>query len=117
MELKVEVLESVVKIAHKHIEFPYYGWWDHKKDNIIKMDIVYYDNDVINIIANKISHINIIEINYGFCVNTNIKKSKVRVGNLDIVNNDINHYLRDYCDMATEEEYNKFKKQALKDLK
>lgn len=116
MELKVEVLESISKIIDKNIEFPYYGWWDHKKNHIIKMDIVYYDNKIPTI-GGKISHINVIEINHGFGIHTSIKKDTVRVGNLDIVSNDINYYLRDYSDIATEIEYNNFKKQALKDLK
>ena len=36
MKINIEVTELLRKTIEEDIDFPYYGWWDDKKNSIIK---------------------------------------------------------------------------------
>lgn len=110
MDVKIECIKRVSEIISKKIEFPYYGWWSHKKETIIKMYPVYDKHD-----TSHINSIKIIKISCGFGFDTFITTENITVSN-GVIDEEITYFLRDYADIATETQFNDFKNIALNDI-
>ena len=64
MKVKIEQTELITTITEKEINFPYFGWWDHKKEQIVKID---YGKDI-----HKSHKLNCVTIRNGWCINPSI---------------------------------------------
>jgi hypothetical protein len=93
------------------VSFPYYGWWNHKKDSIVKMFPVYHTHD-----KKLISYILVIKVVKGFSLNTSIISDIIHVSN-NVIDENITYILRDYVTVATEQEFKNFRLEALNELK
>jgi hypothetical protein len=111
MKINVENRKFVSERIQLDVNFPYYGWWSSKKDGIIKMYPEYYQHD-----KTLLRHIVVITIKMGFGINTQIYREHILVSDTNLISEDIQHYLRDYADVATEKEFNAFKFKAVEDL-
>jgi len=111
MIIKVVERKVVNEVQTLNVEFPYYGWWDGKKDSIVKMYPVYYQYS-----KHKISHINVIKIQHGFAINSRITCEKINAGENNVISEEINYVLRDYPEPATEADFQKFRQSAIEVL-
>ena len=111
MKINVENRKFVSERIQLDVNFPYYGWWSSKKDGIIKMYPEYYQHD-----KTLLRHIVVITIKMGFSINTEIRRDHILVSDTNLINSEIQGYLRDYADQATEQEFQKFKFLAVEDL-
>jgi hypothetical protein len=110
MKTKIEKIKVVKEIIESEINFPYIGWWSNKKEDIIKMYYEYYEHNT------KIpKHLKCIIIRNGWDINSSITSKTISVHN-GVINGDIIPILRDYADLATEEEFQEFREKTLKEL-
>lgn len=106
MELKVKKQVFKENIETIEVTFPYFGWWDSDKDEIIRIDIEYYTYNA------SVSHLKYVKICNNWGSTPSIIAGIVRAER-NIVGEDLTILLRDYADIATEEEFEKFKEDAL----
>jgi hypothetical protein len=112
MNINIKDFKVVNETLTREIEFPFYGWWDNKKERIIKMYPEYY---TVLPKLKKIKRIVIIWINLGWNTDARIIKLHVLVNN-DVIDNDIQAYFNDYTLKATEAEFLEFRDKAIKEL-
>lgn len=102
VKIKIEQTKVITTITEKEIKFPYFGWWDHKKEQIVKID---YGKDI--------HKLNCVTIKNGWCINPSIYLETISI--IDgVIEEKINYLLRDYSDTATIEEFEEFKNKTLK---
>jgi hypothetical protein len=92
------------------VKFPYYGWWNHKKDSIVKLLPVYYPHD-----KSLLNYIQVTKVVKGFSLNTCITSEVIRVSN-NVIDERITYILRDYSTVATEQEFRNFRIETLNEL-
>jgi len=107
--IQIEETKFVKEIIEKDINFPYIGWWSNKKEEIIK---IFYEYDSI---PNIPKHLKYIIIKNGKNINPSIVSDTISITN-GIIDGDIIHLLRDYADIATEKEFQEFRKITLNTL-
>jgi len=114
MKIYINNKKIVEDIISKEVVFPYYAWYSEKKESIIKMYPQYYKY------TSKLQYIIIIKIIKDWNVDTQIIKDHIVVLESDrytsIIDEKIQTYLTDYWILATEEEFLKFRQQAIEDL-
>jgi hypothetical protein len=110
MKTNIENKKFVTEVVSKNITFPYYGWWSHKKEDIIKMYPEYYEHD-----KSVLKRIVVVKIKMGWNTDTEIRKDFISVSN-NVISSEIQIYLRDYADQATEAEFLEFRNKAIIDL-
>jgi len=111
METKIRTFEQVEKIIDKNIDFPYYGWWSYKKEEIIKIDLV-----LSICFPGRIDHLKIIKIQSGFAIKSSITSDRLTISDEGIIHGDIIYLLRDYADIATAQEYSDFRESVIDEL-
>ena len=109
MKIKIEEIKVVTEIFEKNVDFPYFGWWSNKKDEIIKIFLEYNDDETI------INGVKCVVIKNGWNINSSITSNNIHVHD-NIIDNDIDILLRDYHVIATEKEYNDFREIAINKL-
>jgi hypothetical protein len=116
MKFNIDSRKVTSEIITQEITFPYYGWWSPRKNEIIKMYPEYYDDG-----SETIKSIGVITISKGWAIDTRIiskhifvKNKTIDGGICEIINDDILTFLRDYADVATEEEFLNFRLEAIK---
>jgi hypothetical protein len=110
MKLNIENIKLVTDVIQMDVEFPYYGWYSNKKEEIIKIYPEYYVSD-----KNIIKRFVIVKIKKGWNIETSILNKFILVSN-NIVNAELSIYLRDYADLATEQEFLDFRSNAFNEL-
>lgn len=103
MILKIDTTNVIHKTIKRDIEFPYYGWYSHKKDGIVRLTCLYDEYK-----PNRLVGIKCVKISHGFGLNSSITEKTISVF-CNTVHEDIVYVLRDYADIATEKEFNEFK--------
>ena len=110
MKIQIEDTKYEKVITEKEINFPFIGWWSNKKEEIIKIDYEYYDyNPEIP------KGLKCIIVKNGWNINPSIVANTILISN-GVVNNDIIPLLRDYADIATEQEFQEFVQITIKAL-
>jgi hypothetical protein len=110
MKIKIEETKLVNNVIERDVNFPYIAWYSNKKDEIIK---IYYEYG--DVLPNIPKFLKCITIRNGWNINPLITIRIIHINN-GIISDDIIQLLRDYTDMATEQEYNYFKQSVLKYL-
>jgi hypothetical protein len=111
MKTQIEETKFVKEIIEKDINFPFFGWWSNKKEEIIK---IYYESSDYTPDIPK--HLKCIIIKNGWNINPSITSKTISVSNDGIINGDIIPLLKDYANIATEQEFNEFKQTTFEAL-
>ena len=115
MEVKINKLNTVKEIITKDIKFPYYAWYSGKKVLIVKIDVKYFDYDIKS--NDVLRYVSCTFITNGFGFSPSIRTKKITVYDNNVIDNDINETLRDYTDIATEQEYVDFLNETFEAIK
>lgn len=102
MKTQIAEIQRVTVITEKDINFPYIGWLSKDKEEIIKIDCEYF-----NYLLDIPKHLKCVVVKNDIKYTPSITTSYTSVSN-DVINGDILPLLRDYADLATEEEFNLF---------
>lgn len=105
MKIKIEQTELITTIIEREVIFPYIGWWNGKKENIIKIDLDHTKDHPHTL--------NCIHVESGWCINPSVRLETISISN-GVIEEKINYLLRDYSDTATIEEFEEFKNKTLK---
>lgn len=101
------------KVEPIEIQFPYYAWDSHKKESMVKLDVVYYDT-----LPNKpIKWIKKVELMKGFSLNSKIVISHITTEGVNVLSEDIIRIIRDFNIMSNEEEYIEFRQSIIEESK
>lgn len=111
MNTKIKTTKFVEETIERDITFPYIGWWSNKKEEIIKMYYEYYDH-----IPDTPKHLKCIIIKNAWNINPAIISKTIIISN-GVIAGDIIAYLRDYADLASEEEFQEFRTKTIETLK
>lgn len=111
MMIRINERKFVEQIIEKDITFPFIGWWSSKKDKIIKICYEYYD------VTPKLpKQLKCIIIQNGWNFHPSIFSKIIPISNEGVVDDEIIPLLRDFSDVATEQEFQEFKESTLKIL-
>ena len=108
---KYKVKKTIWKeeIEEIEIKFPYYAWDTNKKECMIKLDVVRYEN-----LPNKpIKWIKKIELMKGFSFNSKIIIGHITTAGENIISEDIVRIIKDFDIMSNEEEFNNFRQSII----
>ena len=108
MMIKYNKTNITYSMVDLDIKFPYYAWYNSRKDSICKLDIVYA--------YNKPSCIQAIEITSSFSFSPSIKTKKFNITPDFVVGDELDSYIKDYHVETTETEFNKFKDDVLLEI-
>jgi hypothetical protein len=86
------------------IKFPYIAWWSSDKEKILKIDII---NDY------NYYYLRCIEIQNGFSIQPYLHINRISI-NKNVIDSDINEFIRDYDIIASLNEFEEFKEKTLK---
>lgn len=110
MKVDVKIIKRTEAIEPHEIEFPFYGWYSQRRDEIVKLDLKYFEHD-----KSKIEKVVILKARNGFAINPLLSQISISVSN-NVIDEEILIFLRDYATPASDEEFVRFRIQTINAL-
>lgn len=100
------------KVEKLEINFPYYAWDSNKKESMVKLDVVYYEN----LPDKPIKWIKKVTLMKGFSLDSKIVVSHISTAGVNVISEDIIYVIRNFDIISDEDEFNKFMQLIINDV-